>query len=124
MKICPALPGTVFLALATSKPLLGVFRRANATIRAEIEHTRRQIHRQRKDIRSPQRAGIPAGSAEELLARMQTKVDELCPQRHRMIGESRRKYEAHKSASAGSGADAVAAYDPLKWYDDKADNPP
>jgi len=29
-----------------------------------------------------------------------------------------------KSASAGRGADAVAVYDPLKWYDDKADNPP
>jgi hypothetical protein len=25
---------------------------------------------------------------------------------------------------AGSEADAVAVYDPLKWYDDKADNPP
>lgn len=29
-----------------------------------------------------------------------------------------------KSASARSEADAVAPYDPLKWYDDKADNPP
>jgi hypothetical protein len=29
-----------------------------------------------------------------------------------------------KSASAGRGADAVAVYDPIKWYDDKADNPP
>jgi hypothetical protein len=29
-----------------------------------------------------------------------------------------------KSASAGRGDDAVAVYDPLKWYDDKADNPP
>lgn len=64
-----------------------------ATIRAEIEHMRRQIHRQRKDIQSLQRAGIPARSAEELQARMQTKVDELCAQRDRMVGESRRKYE-------------------------------
>src|SRR5260370_42605814 len=28
-----------------------------------------------------------------------------------------------KSASAGREAESVAAYDPLKWYDDKADNP-
>jgi hypothetical protein len=28
----------------------------------------------------------------------------------------------HKYASAGSEANAVA--DPLKWYDDKVDNPP
>jgi hypothetical protein len=27
-------------------------------------------------------------------------------------------------AFARNGTDAVAAYDPLKWYDEKADNPP
>ena len=31
---------------------------------------------------------------------------------------------APKSASERVGADAVAAYDHLKWYDDKANNPP
>jgi hypothetical protein len=48
-----------------------------SSIRAEIEHMRRQIHRQRKEIRDLQRAGIPTGSAEQLLARMLSKVDEL-----------------------------------------------
>ena len=61
-------------------------------VRAEIEHMRRQIHRQRREIRDLHRAGIPTRSAEELLARMQTKVDELCVERDRLVGESRRKY--------------------------------
>ena len=62
-------------------------------IRAEIEHMRRQIHRQRKDIQALQRAGICTSSAEELLGRMLAKVDELAAERDRLIGESRRKYE-------------------------------
>jgi septal ring factor EnvC (AmiA/AmiB activator) len=61
-------------------------------IRAEIEQMRRQIHRQRKDIRSLERAGISTKSAEELLARMLSKVDELCAERDRQVGEQRRKY--------------------------------
>jgi hypothetical protein len=63
-----------------------------SSIRAEIEHMRRQIHRQRKEIRDLQRAGIPTGSAEQLLARMLSKVDELCVERDRQVGEARRKY--------------------------------
>ena len=39
-------------------------------IRAEIEHMRRQIHRQRKEIQTLQRAGIGAASTDELLTRM------------------------------------------------------
>jgi hypothetical protein len=62
-------------------------------IREEIERRRRQILRQRREIRDLQRAGIPTKSAEELLARMQTKVDELCAERDRLVGESRRKYK-------------------------------
>lgn len=62
-----------------------------ATIRAEIEHMRRQILRQRREIRDLQRAGIPTTSAEEL-GRMQSKVDELCTERDRQLGEQRRKY--------------------------------
>jgi hypothetical protein len=60
--------------------------------RAEIEHMRRQILRQRREIRDLQRAGIPTTSAEELLGRMQSKVDELCTERDRQLGERRRKY--------------------------------
>ena len=58
-------------------------------VRAEIEHMRRQIHRQRREIRDLQRAGIPTRSAEELLARMQTKVDELCAKRDELVGQCR-----------------------------------
>ena len=61
-------------------------------IRAAIEHMRRQIPRQRREIRDLQRAGIPTTSAEELLGRMQSKVDELCTERDRQLGEQRRKY--------------------------------
>jgi hypothetical protein len=61
-------------------------------IRNEIEHMRRQIQRQRKEIQTLQRAGISTGSAEELLGRMLAKVDELCAERDRKVGEDRRKY--------------------------------
>jgi len=55
-------------------------------VRAEIEYMRRQIHRQRKDIRSLERAGISTKSTEELLARMLAKVDDLCVERDRGLG--------------------------------------
>ena len=61
-------------------------------IRNEIEHMRRQVHRQRGEIRHLQRAGISAASAEQLLTRMLSKVDELCAERDRQVGEQRRKY--------------------------------
>jgi hypothetical protein len=61
-------------------------------IRAEIETRRRQILRQRKEIQALQRAGISTRSAEELLARMQAKVDELYLERDRQAGEQRVKY--------------------------------
>ena len=61
-------------------------------IRSEIDQMRRQIQRQRKEIQDLQRAGIPTTSAEELLGRMQAKVDGLCAERDRLIGEQRRKY--------------------------------
>jgi hypothetical protein len=42
-------------------------------IRAEIEHMRVQVYRQRGEIRHLQRAGIPTASAEALLDRMLNK---------------------------------------------------
>jgi hypothetical protein len=42
-------------------------------IRNEIEHMRRQVLRQRKEIRDLQRAGIPTKSADDLLERMLAK---------------------------------------------------
>ena len=64
-----------------------------STIRAEIEHMRRQVARQRKEMLDLQRAGISTKPAEELLARMLAKVDGLCTERDRLVGESRRKYD-------------------------------
>ncbi|WP_316233766.1 hypothetical protein [Bradyrhizobium sp. SZCCHNPS2010] len=62
-------------------------------IRGDIEQRRRQIARQRKEILDLQRAGISTKAAEELLARMLSKVDELCAERDRLVMESRHKYE-------------------------------
>jgi hypothetical protein len=56
-------------------------------IRGEIEYLRRQIHRQRREIKDLQRAGIPSRPAEELLDRMLTKVDRLCAERDRLRKE-------------------------------------
>ncbi|MCC8937052.1 MULTISPECIES: hypothetical protein [Bradyrhizobium] len=53
-------------------------------LRSEIERMRVQVGRQRKEILTLQRAGIPTGSAEELLQRMLDKIDTLCAERDRM----------------------------------------
>jgi hypothetical protein len=50
-------------------------------IRAEIEHMRTQVGRQRKEILQLQQAGVSAASAELLLGRMAAKIDNLCAQR-------------------------------------------
>jgi hypothetical protein len=44
---------------------------------------RRQIFRQRREIRDLQRAGISTKTAEELLERMLAKVDGMCAERQR-----------------------------------------
>lgn len=61
-------------------------------LRIEIERMRTQVRRQRGDIRKLQHAGISTASAEALLERMQAKVDELCAERDKRVGESRLKY--------------------------------
>lgn len=61
-------------------------------VRNEIEHMRRQILRQRSEIKQLERAGIPTESAEELLDRLQTKTDGLCAERDRQIKEQRLKH--------------------------------
>lgn len=70
-------------------------------VRAEIEHMRRQVLRQRREIQDLQRAGIPTKSAEELLQRMLAKVDGLCVERDRVVGEQRRKYPGTDKAING-----------------------
>jgi hypothetical protein len=83
-------------------------------LRNEIEHMRRQVARQRSEIRQLQRAGISTSSAEELLARMQTKIDGLCAERDRQVGEQRRKYPGAQTRSStvqpsGASGNAKAA---------------
>ena len=73
-----------------------------AHLRADIEQSRRQIERQRREIRGLQRAGIPTKSAEELLARMLAKVDDLCAQRDKLVGEERRKYPGTNKGDNGT----------------------
>ena len=73
-------------------------------VRNEIEHMRRQILRQRKEIQTLQRAGISTASAEALLQRMQDKVDTLCIERDRMVGEARRTYPGTNKVINGTPA--------------------
>ena len=56
-------------------------------IRRELVRMRGQVHRQRREIRQLQRAGIPTASAEALLHRMLNTVDELCAERDRLKNE-------------------------------------
>ena len=56
-------------------------------IRAEIEHMRVQVQRQRGEIRQLQRAGILTASAEALLDRVLNKIDGLCAERDRLKKE-------------------------------------
>ena len=67
-------------------------------LQKEIAHMRRQIQRQRREMKELQRAGIPTKSAEDLLRRMQTTVDGLCAERdqvgeQRKISRHRRSYQ-------------------------------
>jgi hypothetical protein len=56
-------------------------------IRAEIEHMRLQVGRQRKEILQLQRAGLSTASAELLLGRMLAKIETLCVERDRLKAE-------------------------------------
>jgi hypothetical protein len=70
-------------------------------LRGEIEHMRRQLHRQRRDIKDLQHAGIASRSAEELLERMLAKVDSLCAERNRQFKEQGIKYPGTNKAIKG-----------------------
>jgi hypothetical protein len=56
-------------------------------IRADIQHMRSQVQRQRGEIRQLQREGIPSTSAEALLDRMRDKIDKLRAERDRLKRE-------------------------------------
>lgn len=59
-------------------------------IRGEIERMRVLVLRQRKDILSLQRAGIPTTAADALLQRMLDKIDALCAEREKLRAEQPR----------------------------------
>jgi hypothetical protein len=67
-------------------------------LRREIEHMRRQIVRQRKEMRDLERAGIPTGGA---ACPDQAKVSGLCKERDRQVDEQRRRYPGTKNAING-----------------------
>jgi hypothetical protein len=56
-------------------------------IRAEIQHMRNEVAKQRKEILALQRSGIPMASAETLLQRMLDKIDALCAKRDQLKAE-------------------------------------
>lgn len=56
-------------------------------IRAEIARLRAQVRYQRRDIQTLSKAGLSTASAEELLARMEARIDDLCEARDRKKGE-------------------------------------
>jgi hypothetical protein len=53
-------------------------------VRGEIQRTRLQVLRQRREIMQLRRAGIPSTSAEALLDRMLNKIDDLRAERDRL----------------------------------------
>ena len=61
-------------------------------IHAELEHMRRQLSRQRRDIRDLENAGIDATSAKALLLRMVEKVAALRLQRDQELWMDQPKY--------------------------------
>jgi hypothetical protein len=50
-------------------------------VRGEIQRTRLQALRHRKEVMQLQRASLPTTSAEALLDRMLKKIDDLCAER-------------------------------------------
>jgi len=59
-------------------------------VRGEIQRTRLQALRHRKEVMQLQRAGLPTTSAEALLDRMLNKIDDLCAERVRLKREQQR----------------------------------
>ena len=53
-------------------------------VRGEIQSTRLQALRHRKEVMQLQRAGLPTSSAEALLDRTLNKIDDLCAERDRL----------------------------------------
>ena len=69
--------------------------------RSEIAHLRHQIRRKQAELVQLQRSGIRTDDAETVLQRMQDRLDELCAERDRLVGEQRRTYAGRDKAIRG-----------------------
>jgi hypothetical protein len=87
-------------------------------VRSEIEHMRIQVGRQRREILQLQRAGLSTAAAELLLGRMRAKIDDLSAERERLKGEQ------GGPTKGRAWRQGLVMAEPLKWYDDKADDSP
>jgi hypothetical protein len=56
-----------------------------ASVRAEIDHARKLVDRQRRDILALQRAGISTPDAERVLTRQLARLDDLIGERNRLV---------------------------------------
>lgn len=89
------------LLLDSSFPVRSYGRKTGAAmgidaILNEIDHMRRQINRQVKDIRSLERAGLDTAAAQVLLGRMQLKLEGLRADRDRLNREKQPTYASGK----------------------------
>ena len=75
-------------------------------LRRDIEFRRKQILRQRREIRELQRLGIPSKSAEELLDRMLARVNKLCGTGQTVGGRKRKLIRAPTRSSVARSAGA------------------
>ena len=55
-----------------------------ASVRAEIDHARKLVDRQRRDIHALQRRGISTADAERVLSRQLARLDGLIGERNRL----------------------------------------
>jgi len=75
-------------------------------IRAELAHMRMQVIRQRRGIRELEEAGISTVSAEALLQRMESKIDNLCGERDRLVKQEKLKGPTYASGKRVVGTPA------------------
>jgi hypothetical protein len=82
-------------------------------VRSEIEHTRVQVGRQRKEILQLQRAGIATASAELLLQRMLAKNRRSL--RRARSPERQSRAVPRKGASLAGGVGDAGATETVRW---------
>jgi hypothetical protein len=71
-------------------------------VRKDIEYRVKQIGRQKRDIVQLKRLGLDTAAAEELLARMTAKVEELRAERDRLRASEARTYPGTSKVIRGT----------------------